>query len=305
MHTTRPSGGKMRITHRHPDGSHRRVATCCVGALTVASLLVFAPAAWAAKDPPAGGAAVADVVYLGLGINAVIFGSVLALVAYRRGRLRFLWRMGTAVERAWGLPRWAALPRAGLTVALVTAVFGMYWDIAIHFENGRDPGPLSNPAHYFMLAGLIGITLSGLLGAAIATEGSPTAVRIPGLGWQAPAGALLAIFCGLFALSAFPLDDIWHRLFGQDVTIWSPTHLMMITGAALSVLAAWALYVEGAFVGKPDRAPLPTKVLDVATAGALLVGLSTYQVEHDIGVPQFRLLEQPVLIMFAAGVVLV
>ena len=37
--------------------------------------------------------------------------------------------------------------------------------------------------------------------------------------------------CGLYALMGFPLDDIWHRIFGQDVTLWGPTHLMMIGGA--------------------------------------------------------------------------
>ena len=43
-----------------------------------------------------------------------------------------------------------------------------------------------------------------------------------------------------FALAGFPLDDIWHRLFGQDVTLWGPTHLMLIGGASLATLAAGA-----------------------------------------------------------------
>ena len=44
--------------------------------------------------------------------------------------------------------------------------------------------------------------------------------------------------CGLYALIGFPLDDIWHRIFGQDVTLWGPTHLMMIGGAGFSTLSA-------------------------------------------------------------------
>ena len=36
---------------------------------------------------------------------------------------------------------------------------------------------------------------------------------------------------GAFALIGFPLDDVWHRIFGQDVTLWGPTHLMLIGGA--------------------------------------------------------------------------
>jgi hypothetical protein len=39
--------------------------------------------------------------------------------------------------------------------------------------------------------------------------------------------------------------------------------------------------------------------------GGLLIGLSTFQGEFDFGVPQFRLVFQPVLIAFAAGIALV
>ena len=43
----------------------------------------------------------------------------------------------------------------------------------------------------------------------------------------------------------------------------------------------------------------------VALTGGLLLGLSTFQAEFDFGVPQFRLVFQPMLIMLAAGVALV
>ena len=51
--------------------------------------------------------------------------------------------------------------------------------------------------------------------------------------------------CGLYAMIGFPLDDIWHRIFGQDVTLWGPTHLMMIGGAGLSLFAVLMLEYEG------------------------------------------------------------
>ena len=47
--------------------------------------------------------------------------------------------------------------------SLAIAVFGMYWDIAIHIDQGRDEGPLANTAHYFILLGLFGIFFAGLL----------------------------------------------------------------------------------------------------------------------------------------------
>ena len=51
--------------------------------------------------------------------------------------------------------------------------------------------------------------------------------------------------CGAFALIGFPLDDVWHRLFGQDVTLWGPTHLMLIGGAGMSLVGMAVLLSEG------------------------------------------------------------
>ncbi|MBW3665934.1 MAG: hypothetical protein KY469_22870, partial [Actinobacteria bacterium] len=55
----------------------------------------------------------------------------------------------------------------------------------------------------------------------------------------------------------------------------------------------------------PARSEAAPRLRDLALAGAFLVGASTLQGEFDYAVPQFRLLYQPVLLMFAAGVALV
>ena len=39
----------------------------------------------------------------------------------------------------------------------------MYWDISLHIDDGRDPGPLANPAHYLILVGLFGVFAAGVL----------------------------------------------------------------------------------------------------------------------------------------------
>ena len=113
----------------------------------------------------------------------------------------------------------------------------MYWDISLHIDVGRDPGPLANPAHYFILAGLFGIFTAGFIAMVLPQErAEPTvAVRIT-RDWYAPLGGVLICACGAFSLIGFPLDDIWHRLFGQDVTLWGPTHLMLIGGAAMTLI---------------------------------------------------------------------
>ncbi len=180
-------------------------------------------------------------------------------------------------------------------------------DISLHIDNGRDPGPLANPAHYLILAGLFGALLAGVLTIALATgRPSGTAVRL-GPAAYAPVGGLAMIACGAFALSGFPLDDLWHRLFGQDVTLWGPTHLMLIGGGSLAVLGSMILLSEA--VGVLGRDPKHDRPLYTARrallVGGFLVALSTFQGEFDFGVPQFRLLLHPVLIMLAAGVGLV
>ena len=49
----------------------------------------------------------------------------------------------------------------------------MYWDISLHIDQGRDPGPLANPAHYFILAGLFGVLLAGVIGLALPNQADP------------------------------------------------------------------------------------------------------------------------------------
>src|SRR4051794_30756016 len=140
------------------------------------------------------------------------------------------------------MPGWVSLPAGLATVSLLTAVFGMYWDISLHIDNGRDPGPLANPAHYFILVGLFGVLASGVLSIALTGPDKPSkgAIRLPN-GWWAPLGAVVVITCGAVSLLAFPLDDIWHRLFGQDVTLWGPTHLLLMAArrSRSSVSGSW------------------------------------------------------------------
>jgi hypothetical protein len=260
---------------------------------------------------PAGGAAIGEVI-LATAMATVVTAIALAVViGHRAGKLALAGRAADLAERVSGVPGWTSLPFAFNGVSLLVAVVGMYWDISLHIDNGRDPGPLANPAHYLILFGLFGIFVAGLLACALPLEKPcPTAVRLTN-DWYAPLGGVLMVACAGFALTGFPLDDIWHRLFGQDVTLWGPTHLMLIGGAAMSVLATAMLVAEGlraASGGRGVRRGAMKRFVRVRQgllAGAFLVGLSTVQAEFDFGVPQFRLLYHPVLLMTAAGVALV
>jgi hypothetical protein len=286
-----------------PAGSRRRTLLYALATALVAAL-GGAPSAFAAATPPAAGAGLDQVAIATGGATVATAAMLWICFSHRSGRIKWLGNLAALAERETGVAGWASLPGAMLGVSLLTAVFGMYWDISLHIDNGRDPGPLANPAHYFILVGLFGVMFSGVLSIAL-TEDKPSAaaVRLPN-GWWAPLGALVIVACGAVSLGAFPLDDIWHRLFGQDVTLWGPTHLLLIGGAAFSILGQWILDVEGrrASQGRVREGSVFTYVRNVSLVGSFLVGLSTFQAEFDFSVPQFRLVWQPLLLALAAGI---
>jgi len=127
--------------------------------------------------------------------------------------------------------------------------------------------------------------------------GSGRRLRVP---WS----ALVLGALGVGASAAFPLDDLWHRAYGVDVTLWSPTHLQLIAGGSLSPIAVWLMVREGRRA--PDAAPTGLgRAIEVLSFGAILTGLSIVQGEFDFGVPQFQVRYQPILIAAAAGLGLV
>jgi hypothetical protein len=264
----------------------------------------------AAASPPAGGAEIGQIVIATTAATIVTCALLFLGLGHRSGRVKTLQRLADFSERSSGMPGWVAFPSVVATTSLLTALFGMYWDISLHIDNGRDAGPLANPAHYFILIGLFGIFSAGFF-AMVLPKGQPStvAVRI-GRDWWAPLGGVLICACGAFSLIGFPLDDIWHRLFGQDVTLWGPTHLMLIGGAAMTLVGIAVLAVEGMRANASGETPLEellhTKMARaIALTGGLMLGLSTFQAEFDFGVPQFQLIFQPLLLMVAAGVGLV
>ena len=267
--------------------------------------------AQATGKEPAGGAAIGEAIGATVGALVATALVVLLVAGHRSGRIGLLARAGSLSERHTGLPPWAALPSIVMGLSLLVAVLGMYWDISLHIDNGRDAGPLANPAHYLILVGLYGTLLAGVLSFALAGRERPcsTAIRL-GDGWWAPVGGLMMAACGVFALTGFPLDDMWHRIFGQDVTLWGPTHLMLIGGGSLATLGGMVLMAEALTTldrggERPEARRAVTFVRRALLVGGFLVALSTFQGEFDFGVPQFRMVLHPVLIMLAAGVGLV
>jgi len=281
----------------------------------------------AASARPAAGAEVGQLVALG----SVYFGgtgAVLWLVhAHRSGRTRLLARAAEIAGWILRVPGWAALPVLLATVGLLAAMWGGLWDIGYHIDNGRDSGPLGNPGHWPLLLGIFTTFAGGIiaLGLADQKDATPAWMRITA-DWRVPIGGVLLVVCMLFGLSALALDDVWHRIYGQDVTLWSPTHFVFLFGGIITVIGMLVLLKEGsqardakraakrpapAPADRPELAGGPTfgrvlellwrRTLRVALLGGLLCGLELFLAEYDWGVPLYRQVWQPMLLAAFAG----
>jgi hypothetical protein len=232
---------------------------------------------------------------------AVILG---ALIAFGRSgdvesrAASFLLRTPQALERLTKVPGWAAAVVGLSLYGLLVAGEGFYSDVAWHITLGRDDSLFTAP-HTSIVIGLGCIFLAGLVGIGYASlQQVETSLR-----WKAvriPWSTLPLLTLGGAALLGFPLDELWHRTYGVDVTMWSPTHMLMILGASFSGLASWLVLAEaGVRPKKWGRGML------VVASWLTLQGLSAPLGEFSFGVPQFQQIFHPLILCIASGFALV
>lgn len=216
------------------------------------------------------------------------------------GPLGGLQRIGRGLTRLTGIPGWAAIAIGQSLFALVVAGVGFYSDVAWHIALGRDEQLFTAP-HTAILLGLIGILAAAVFGTIVATlDGWECGWHVAGfrIPWSMlPLGAL-----GVGAVSGFPMDEVWHASYGVDVTMWSPTHMLMILGASFTGLAGWLVLADTGIRPKDSRW---AGFLHGFAAWLTLQGLVASQGEFSFGVPQFPQIFQPMLISMAAGLGLV
>src|SRR5215218_4848057 len=144
---------------------------------------------------PAGGAAIDQVIIATAGAAVATTLLLWLCIGHRNGKVPHLTRMSEWASRISGLPTWAALPTGFAGASLHVALLGMYWDISLHIDQGRDAGPLANPAHYLILAGLYGVFAAGCLALALPEEKpGAAAIRIT-RDWYVPVGGVLTAAC--------------------------------------------------------------------------------------------------------------
>jgi hypothetical protein len=138
-----------------------------------------------------------------------------------------------------------SLRRAALWTLLLSkllAGWGVQWDIQWHVLIGRDSFWI--PPHVMTYAGVaLAVLVSfGVLAWETLVRGGRDGVII--LGLSGTRGFHLAGWGIALTVLAAPIDDLWHRLFGLDVTLWSPPHLLGIVGAVINSLACLVIARE-------------------------------------------------------------
>jgi len=137
------------------------------------------------------------------------------------------------------------------------AMTGIYLDTAWHRTIGRDSFFIF--PHTLVYGGGASIFFAALGAIAWATLRDSTVFGgpVPTLGrLRAPFGFALTAVGVLCVAGAAPVDAFWHWMWGKDVLIWSPPHLLLAFGgdlASLGVLCAVAAQRGRGVLARPWR----------------------------------------------------
>jgi hypothetical protein len=153
-----------------------------------------------------------------------------------------------------------------LLIAKAVAGIGVGWDIRWHIVIGRDSFWIAPHVMTYAGVAVAAIVSFGVLlletRAARRGQAPRDSLRIAGLAGSR--GYHLAWWGIAITILAAPIDDLWHRLFGIDVTLWSPPHLLGLAGAQINSIACLLIAREAWPAGARAR----TSAL--AIAGLLL-----------------------------------
>jgi hypothetical protein len=127
-----------------------------------------------------------------------------------------------------------------LLACLLVASAGLAWDIAWHTFIGRDS--FLTPPHAVLYGGVAGAGVVGVAGVLVESwRRRPDTTSLLGA-FRAPLGLFVTGFGILTLVVSAPLDNYWHELYGIDVTLWAPFHVMGLVGGLVAVLGVVYLF---------------------------------------------------------------
>lgn len=180
---------------------------------------------------------------------------------------------------------------------LLQGELGAVWDREWHYYVGRDQ--FWTPPHTLIYSCVAGAGIVALIVVLLDTlryrRGTPgvddsSTVRIFGV-FHAPLGFIIGGFGAFQALVSGPLDNYWHNLYGIDIALWAPFHMMGVTGAVIGNLGMIYVFASEAAIeresGQPYRRYLGFSLLEWGTL-VLIAGLMHFTL---IGFLQFPIVE--------------
>lgn len=141
---------------------------------------------------------------------------------------------------------WRRAALWGMLAAKLWGGWGLTWDIRWHLLIGRDSFWI--PPHlliYWAVTVVLLVSLATLARETLrARSGRPAPGAVRRAGLVGTPGTHLAFRGVVLTLLSAPIDNLWHRLFGLDVTIWSPPHLLGLLGSQVNSVGCLLLAVE-------------------------------------------------------------
>src|SRR2546421_721745 len=148
-----------------------------------------------------------------------------------------------------------------LLFLVMQAELGLAWDRNWHDTIGRDSFWI--PPHIMMYTG---IGAAGLIALTVVLADTLRYYkRAPGVDdsstmpifriFHAPMGFIILGFGALIDLVAAPFDNWWHSLYGIDVTLWSPFHLMGTLGGLIEGLGIIYIFASEVAIERRTEPP--------------------------------------------------
>jgi hypothetical protein len=186
--------------------------------------------------------------------------------------------------------RLAAILASLLGLAALLLVTGALWDASMHIETGEIPAGADFlwPPHLLLYGGfLLALLVAMVAVGKIAASGWRNGVRDPRQ-WvrQNPYLGAVAL-ASFYELLAIPSDALWHAIFGEDLTAWSPPHILLGVMGSIVTVSAVGLLAQTRFA---------TSWKTWRQVGVIaLLGL-TLNIAYIIGVLEWELPVRPALV---------
>jgi hypothetical protein len=178
-----------------------------------------------------------------------------------------------------------------MALGALSSLLGVYWDIAWHIDIGRDT--FFTMPHNFIYSGMLLVLLTTAWGLFSDNRATPFAWRIAGRDFHP--GMLVAMISAALILFFAPADELWHRFFGVDATLWGPMHLVGLTGFTFFALSGMTIAWLERQLSPVEQKPL-FEHLTLFFAAILLGNLMLFLAEYEFNIPQFPVDFHPLLL---------